>query len=146
MERSTILAHCSNFFLFSFRSLATSPKNRRKLEELYLLFKPCQDFVYQAAWRDGGPKAEGHIFRGILRTLARALAPPPAGAHLPAQQPVLVVFTEVADTEVNSDLTSPSRKRRLGRREEINSGRRSSDEDDDLRESPMDDESVGVKR
>jgi hypothetical protein len=104
--------------------------------------------VYQAALRDGGPNAEGHIFRGILRTLARALAPPPAaGAQLPAQQPVLVVFTEIADTEVNDGLLpSPNRKRRLGRRDDRNSGRRSSD-DDDLRESPMDEEeSVEVKR
>ncbi len=95
--------------------------------------------MYQAALRDGGPNAEGHIFRGILRTLARAL-----GAQLPSQ-PALVVFTEAADTEVNSDLASPNRKRRLGRREERNSGRRSSD-DDDLRESPVDEESVEVKR
>ena len=97
--------------------------------------------MYQAALRDGGPNAEGHIFRGILRTLARALAPP----QLPAQQPVLVVFTEAADTEVNSGLTSPSRKRRLGRRKDRNSGRRSSD-DDDILESPTNEESVEVKR
>jgi hypothetical protein len=103
--------------------------------------------VYQAALRDGGPNTEGHIFLGILRTLARALAPPPAaGALLPAQQPVLVVFTEAADTKVNSDLTSPSRKQRRGRRDDRNSGRRSSDDDDDLRESPVDEESVEVKR
>ncbi len=99
--------------------------------------------MYQAALRDGGPKTEGHIFRGILRTLARALAPP----QLPAQQPVLVVFTESADTEVNSDLTSPNRKRRLGRRDDRNSGRRRSSDDGDLRESPTDEEeSVEVKR
>ncbi len=103
--------------------------------------------MYQAALRDGGPNAEGHIFRGILRTLARALAPPPAaGAQLPAQQPVLVVFTEIADTEVNSDLTSPSRKRRLGRREDRNSGRRRSSDDDDILKSPTNEESVEVKR
>jgi hypothetical protein len=97
--------------------------------------------VYQAALRDGGPNAEGHIFRGILRTLAQAL-----GAQLPGQ-PSLVVFTEAADTEVNDGLLpSPNRKRRLGRREERNSGRRSSDDEDGLRESPMDDESVEVKR
>ena len=32
--------------------------------------------MYQAALKDGDKRADGHIFRGILRWLAKALMPP----------------------------------------------------------------------
>jgi hypothetical protein len=85
-----------------------------------------QDFVYQAALRDGGPQAAGHIFRGILRSLTKALAPPPSCRQ--SAGPLLASYSgakysHLKEAESNGVLTQPAGLMVKKRRQRQQAGR-----------------------